>query len=127
MPAQPDYVRIQMRMEVDSVPLHDLPSRGLMTNMTGSREKFTKSSDLEAPVHLCLYDIDPSVVVTGESSRDLLHRFRGLMKKNVISSRALLMSLEETKTSSLPQKRPVSEVAAVAPREQNRVTQVRRW
>ena len=115
-------------MEVDPVPLHDLPSRGLMTNLTGSREKNAKCSDLEAPIHLCLHDIDPSVVVTGESSRDLVHRFRGLMKKNALSSRALLTSLAEQKGSSLPQKRPLNEIAADAPREQNnRVTQVRRW
>jgi hypothetical protein len=115
-------------MEVDPVPLHDLPSRGLMTNMTGSRDKFSKYSDLEAPVHLCLHDIDPSVVVTGENSRDLLHRFRSLMKKNALSSRALLTSLSEQKGSNLPQKRPLTEIAADVPREQNnRVTQVRRW
>jgi hypothetical protein len=120
-------IRFQMNMELDPVPLHDLPSRGLMTNMTGSREKNAKSSDLEAPVHLCLHDIDPSVVVTGENSRDLLHRFRGLMKKNGVSSRALLMTLAEQRNSSLPLKRPLSEITVEAPREQNRVTQVRRW
>jgi hypothetical protein len=115
-------------MEVDAVPLHDLPSRGLMTNMTGSREKYAKCSDLDAPVHLCLHDIDPSVVVTGESSRDLLHRFRGLMMKNALSSRSILTSLAEPKNSNLPQKRPLNEIAADAPREQKtRVTQVRRW
>jgi hypothetical protein len=116
-------------MEVDAVPLHDLPSRGLMTNMTGSRDKFAKHSDLDAPVHLCLHDIDPSVVVTGESSRDLLHRFRGLMRKNALSSRALLTSLSDQKCSNLPQKRPLAEIAADAPPQQqnNRATQVRRW
>jgi hypothetical protein len=120
-------LRFQMNMELDPVPLHDLPSRGLMMNMTGSREKNAKSSDLEAPVHLCLHDIDPSVVVTGENSRDLLHRFRGLMKKNGVSSRTLLMTLAEQRNSSLPLKRPLSEITVEAPREQNRVTQVRRW
>ena len=116
-------------MEIDgwADALRDLPSRGLMSNMTGSRERSAKSSDLEAPIHLCLHDVDPSVVVKVESSRDLLQRFRGLMKKNTMSSRAILTSLAEQKESKLSQKRPLSEVAGDVSRDQNlRTANVRR-
>jgi hypothetical protein len=99
--------------------LRDLPTRGLMSNMTGSRDKSAKSSDLDAPIHLCLHDVDPSVVVKGESTRDLLQRFRGLMKKNVVSGRTSAAQVPEQKDSQVPQKRPLSDITGDTSREQN--------
>ena len=108
-------------MEIDGYAdaLRDLPSRGLMSNMSGSREKSAKSSDLDAPIHLCLHDVDPSVVVKGESSRDLLQRFRGLMKKNSMSNRTSMAGLSEQRDSIVPQKRPLSDITGDASRDPN--------